>query len=355
MVSIRLDNISKSFGQTTVLKDVSLEIRDGEFFCVLGPSGGGKTTLLRIIAGLEKPDAGRVYFDDADVTSLMAKERNVSMIFQSLALYPHLTVYENIAFPLRVRKLSEQYVKQAVKDVASMMRIMALLNRNITSLSGGERQRVAIARALVYKPKVFLMDEPLTGLEPSFRQELRTEIKELQRSTGITTVYVTHDQVEAFALADRVALLHEGLIQDVGDPLRVYEKPANLWVCRFVGDAPVNVFEGVLEELGERTLIKIDELGLTLNIQPRRKTPEKKVYVAIRPESFKIADNASGLTAKVVGKEVLGDRVVYMVDVNGCKITVKTVAAQAFQTREKLSITPDESKILLFDKEGRPL
>lgn len=355
MVSIKLHNISKSFGHTQVLKDVSLEVKDGEFFCVLGPSGSGKTTLLRIIAGLERPDTGRVYFDDTDVTDLIAKERVVSMVFQSLALYPHLTVFENIAFPLRVRKLSEQEVKQAVREVASILRIENLLSRNIASLSGGEKQRVAIARSLIYKPKVFLMDEPLTGLEPSFRQELRHEIKILQQSTKITTVYVTHDQVEAFALADRVAILHEGVLQDVGEAWRIYEKPANLWVCRFVGDVPVNIFDGTCEQHGDEALIKIEGLGINFRTKLTSKQRENMVKVAVRPEAFKITNNTAPLTGHVVAREVLGDRIVYKVDVNGLKVTVKTGAEHVYQTSEKLRLEIDLSKMLFFNSEGKPL
>jgi len=356
MVRIVIDKVSKAFGRTDVLKDVSLDVKDGEFFTVLGPSGSGKTTLLRIIAGLEKPDRGRLYFDEADVTNIPVKDRNVSMIFQSLALYQHLTVFENIAFPLKIRKTPENILKKTVKDVASLLRIEHLLNRNVQSLSGGERQRVAIARALVYRPRVFLMDEPLTGLEPSFRQELRQEIKSMQRATGITTVYVTHDQLEAFSLADRVALLHEGVVQDVGEPWRIYEKPGNLWVAKFVGDTPLNLFEGKVDNVGGVVSVFIQELGLQINIDGEIKLPVNgNVNVAIRPEAFRIMDKDAQIKGVIVSREVLGDRIVYIVDVGGRKITVKTSIDQVIPVAERINIDVDSSRIMLFDREGRAL
>ncbi|MDW8360181.1 MAG: ABC transporter ATP-binding protein [Candidatus Caldarchaeum sp.] len=354
MTGIRLAGVSKSFGGKPVLKKVSLEIRSGEFFCVLGPSGSGKTTILRIIAGLERPDEGKVYFGDRDVTDLPAKDRGVSMIFQSLALYPHLSVYENIAFPLRVRKTPEQEIKKTVSDVAETLRIQSILNRNITSLSGGERQRVAIARSLVYRPQIFLMDEPLTGLETAFRQELRREIKEIQRSTGITTVYVTHDQVEAFSLADRVALLHEGVVQSVGEPQQVYERPENLWAARFVGDTPLNVFEASLKAAGDEAVVKVDELGLAFRTKVSRIPSDGRVYVAGRSEAFKLGVEGF-LTGVVVGREVLGDRAVYTVDMRGRRIVVKAAADVDLKPNEKVEIGVDLDKLMIFDGEGRRL
>jgi len=354
MVRIVLDGVSKAFGRTTVLKDVSLDVKDGEFFTILGPSGSGKTTILRLIAGLEKPDRGSIYFDGEEVTNLPAKDRNVSMIFQSLALYPHLTVFENIAFPLKIRKTPENILKKTVKEVASLLRIEHLLNRNVPSLSGGERQRVAIARALVYRPRVFLMDEPLTGLEPSFRQELRQEIKNMQRATGITTVYVTHDQLEAFSLADRVALLHEGVIQDVGEPWQIYEKPGNLWAAKFVGDTPLNLFDGSVSTVGGTVSVFIQELGLHVTIDEAIKTSVNGyVRVAIRPEAFRVVEKDSRVKGVVVSREVLGDRIVYIVDVGGCKITVKTSVDHVIPVGERINIDVDRARIMLFDREGR--
>ncbi|MEM2114939.1 MAG: ABC transporter ATP-binding protein [Candidatus Caldarchaeum sp.] len=354
MVAIRLENVSKSFGSTPVLKNVNLEVKSGEFFCILGPSGSGKTTILRITAGLEKPDKGKVFFDEADVTELPAKERTVSMIFQSLALYPHLNVFENIAFPLRVRKLPDREVKKTVQEVSTLLRIDGLLSRSVASLSGGERQRVAIARALVQRPKVFLMDEPLTGLETAFRQELRRELKEVQRSTGITTVYVTHDQVEAFTLADRVAVLNEGVVQAVDDPQTIYERPNNLWLARFVGDTPLNVFEASVKPLDGEVLVNVDEVGLTFRTRAVQ-APEGRVYVAARAEALRLVEDYSSLTGVVVAREVMGDRVVYTVDVQGRRLVVKAPPDKMFKPSDKLRISVNVEKLMLFDKEGRRL
>jgi multiple sugar transport system ATP-binding protein len=354
MVRIFIDRVSKAFGKTAVLRDVALEVKDKEFFTILGPSGSGKTTILRIIAGLEKPDKGNVYFDDEDVTSLPTKDRNISMIFQSLALYQHLTVFENIAFPLKIRKVPESEVRKAVKDIASMLRIENLLNRNITSLSGGERQRVAIARALVYRPRVFLMDEPLTGLEPSFRLELREEIKNMQRATGITTVYVTHDQLEAFSLADRVALLNEGVVQDVGEPWRIYENPANLWTAKFVGDTPPNLFDGTVDSVDGTVHVFLQELGLHFTIEDRVNMPvNRRVRVAIRPEAFRVVEKHTKVNGVVVSREVLGDRIVYTVDVGGRKISVKTSVDQVIPVGGRVNIDVDKTRVMIFDSEGR--
>lgn len=355
MMDVRLDNISKTFGRKPVLKNITLEIKRGEFFTILGPSGSGKTTILRIIAGLEKPDHGKVYFNNIDVTDTPAHDREVSMIFQSLALYPHLTVFENIAFPLRVRKRREEDVKKTVKEIASTLRIEDILNRNISSLSGGEKQRVALARALVYQPKIFLMDEPLTGLEPAFRQELRREIKSLQRSTGITTVYVTHDQVEAFSLADRVALLHEGVLQCVDEPQRVYEKPENLFVAKFVGDTPLNIFTATVEPVGNGALVKIDDIGVVFRTNITKIPAGGKVLAAARAEAFRVDENHAALSGVVVGREVLGDRIVYTVDVKGRDIVVKTGAHTVYNKSTQIRLAIDVDKFMLFDEEGRRL
>jgi multiple sugar transport system ATP-binding protein len=243
MASISLQGVSKSFGSIQALRDMTVEVKDGEFFVMLGPSGAGKTTLLRTVAGLEQPDQGRVLIGGQDVTTHPPSNRDCAFVFQQYSLYPHLTVYDNIAFPLRspMRKHAEDDIKKRVNEVAQMLHIESKLQRKATALSGGEMQRVAIGRALVRRPKVFLMDEPLSSLDAKLREELRVELRRIQRSTGSTVIYVTHDQVEATTMADRIAIIEEGRIQQVGTPQQVYTDPNNLAAAQRLGSPVVNV------------------------------------------------------------------------------------------------------------------
>ncbi|MEM4563275.1 MAG: ABC transporter ATP-binding protein, partial [Thermofilum sp.] len=236
MVTVRLENVSKIFrGGVEAVRDLNLEVKDGEFMVLLGPSGCGKTTTLLMIAGVYKPSKGYIYFDDKIVNDLEPKDRNIGMVFQSYALYPHMTVYENIAFPLRLKKLPKEEIDRRVREAASMLRIENLLDRRPSQLSGGQQQRVALARAIVKRPSLFLMDEPLSNLDAKIRVEVRAELKRLQRELGITTIYVTHDQAEAMSLADRIAVMNEGRLQQVGTPDELYYKPANTFVAGFIG------------------------------------------------------------------------------------------------------------------------
>jgi multiple sugar transport system ATP-binding protein len=243
MASITLQGVHKRFGAVTAIDDMTLSVQDGEFFVLLGPSGAGKTTTLRLIAGIERPDQGTVSMDGVDVTELPPAQRDCAFVFQQYSLYPHLTVYDNIAFPLRspMRRTPEDEVKRRVERVARTLHIEGKLQRKATALSGGEMQRVAIGRALVREPRVFLMDEPLSSLDAQLREELRVELKRLQRQSGATVLYVTHDQVEATTLADRIAILEHGQIQQVGTPLQVYEDPQSLHVAQRLGTPAVNV------------------------------------------------------------------------------------------------------------------
>ena len=244
MTLIRFEQISKRFGALAVLSALDLEIRAGEFFTFLGPSGCGKSTLLNLIAGIESPDAGRIYFDDQCVNEQAPAERDVAMVFQSYALYPHMTVYDNLAFPLRNKRLPRAEIDAAVQRVAAQLGIEALLERKPRALSGGQRQRVALGRALVRKPRVFLLDEPLSNLDARLRLEMREEMKRLHAELGITTVYVTHDQEEAMVLSDRIALLNEGRVQQCDSPKEIYGRPANLFVASFIGSPPMNLLDG---------------------------------------------------------------------------------------------------------------
>src|SRR4051812_31326728 len=240
MASLRLDNVTKRFGNVTALKEVSLEIQDGEFFAVLGPPGAGKTTLLRTIVGLERPESGDVYADDERITDVYPGDRDIAIMFQNLALYPDKTVFGNLAFPLKQRKLPKDEIKARVQKTAAVLHMEPLLKRKPGKLSGGERQRVALGRALVRDPRAFLFDEPLSALDALLRLEMRAELKRLQRELGKTLVYVTHDQVEAMSMPDRVAVLREGVVQQVDTPENVYHRPANRFGATGGGRPPMN-------------------------------------------------------------------------------------------------------------------
>jgi multiple sugar transport system ATP-binding protein len=305
MTRIRLENISKTFGKTTVVHDLDLSIEDGEFFTIVGPSGCGKTTVLNMIAGLETPTGGSILFDDKPVNELPPKERDVAMVFQSYALYPHMSVYENIAFPLKMKKAGKEIIDTEVRRVASLLDLDELLARKPKELSGGQRQRVALGRAMVRKPKVFLMDEPLSNLDVRLRTGMRAEIKLLHQKLGITTVYVTHDQAEAMGLSERIAVLHEGTIQQVGAPLEVYQKPINLFVAGFIGSPPMNMIRG---RVRSRNPLEIDCNGTV--IKPRTTVAQKtdSIVVGIRPEDVTVvaAGHGNGFPATVTLVEPIG-------------------------------------------------
>ena len=245
---VRLENIYKSFGSVDVVKGLDLEVHDGEFLVLLGASGSGKTTALRMIAGLEKVSSGSIRIGDRDVTNVLPKYRDVAMVFQSYALYPHMSVFANIAYPLTVRGLPKAEVEAAVKDVARQVQLDTLLERYPRQLSGGQRQRVALARAMIRRPAAFLMDEPLSNLDAKLRGYMRAELKHMQHQLGITTLYVTHDQIEAMTLAHRVALLEKGVLQQLDTPANMYNAPANLFVAGFIGSPPMNFMDGALVE-----------------------------------------------------------------------------------------------------------
>ncbi len=274
MASISLSGVSKSFGPIHALRDMNVEVEDGEFFVILGPSGAGKTTLLRTVAGLERPDDGRVSIGGQDVTALSPANRDCAFVFQQYSLYPHLTVFENIAFPLRspMRRHAEDDILQRVDQVARMLHIESKLQRKATALSGGEMQRVAIGRALVRRPKVFLMDEPLSSLDAKLREELRVELRRIQRGTGSTVIYVTHDQVEATTMADRIAIIEEGRIRQVGTPQQVYTDPGNLAAAQRLGSPVVNVlpadwFQGHASPRVAHVAIRPEDVEVDLEVE----------------------------------------------------------------------------------------
>jgi ABC-type Fe3+/spermidine/putrescine transport system ATPase subunit len=303
MAKVRFENVQKFFGATPAVRELALEIREGEFFSILGPSGCGKTTTLRMVAGFEFPDAGRILFDDENVTSLPPEKRHTGMVFQNYALFPHLTVFENVAFGLRARKHPPAEISPRVVAALDLVDMHELQNRPVTQLSGGQQQRVALARALAVQPKILLLDEPLSNLDAQLRRTTRTELKNLQRRLGITTIYVTHDQEEALALSDRILVMEKGLAQQIGTPEEIYHTPANLFVMSFIGASnalPGTITaadDGKIQVTGENWQLRLPAARVS------KWTVQTPVHVAFRPEHGRIfsSSNAKSAEAKFNG------------------------------------------------------
>ena len=327
-MNVELTNITKRFislrRRVVALENVSLEINEGEFFVLLGPSGCGKSTLLNLIAGLENPSSGQVRFDDRIVADtdnriyLSPKERNVAFVFQSYALYPHLNVFENIAFPLKIGRQKAPEIKKAVEQTAATLEISDLLTAKPAELSGGQRQRVAIARAIVRKPNLFLLDEPLSNLDAQLRIAMRAEIKDLQNRLGITTIYVTHDQTEAMALANRIAILNRGKIEQIGTPKVLYEDPASIFVAQFIGSPPMNLIRTSLAEVGGKLCLVLGNQRIEIppeRIKDFERLKTNSFILGLRPEHISInpANDAQTIKANVKSVEPLGrERVIYL-------------------------------------------
>jgi iron(III) transport system ATP-binding protein len=288
MAQVRFENVQKFFGATPAVRELTLAIREGEFFSILGPSGCGKTTTLRMVAGFELPDTGRIFFDDENVTSLPPEKRHTGMVFQNYALFPHLTVFENVAFGLRARKHPPAEISPRVVAALDLVDMRELQNRPVTQLSGGQQQRVALARALAVQPKILLLDEPLSNLDAQLRRTTRTELKNLQRRLGITTIYVTHDQEEALALSDRILVMEKGLAQQAGTPEEIYHTPANLFVMSFIGAS--NALPGKITAADNGKMqVSGENWQLRLPAEREQKWPvQTSVHVAFRPEHGRI-------------------------------------------------------------------
>jgi len=313
MASLVLDNLTKRFGDgNTALDGVSLSVKDGESMVVVGPSGSGKTTLLRLIAGLDEPTAGRVLIDGRTVNGRPPEDRNIAMVFQHPAIYPHMTVSGNIGFPLKMRGIPKEKIAQLVRDVAEMLGISDLLKRMPSTLSGGQAQRVALAKSLVRRPAVCLLDEPLSSLDPALRSAARADIRRLQKQVGTTQVYVTHDQFEAMTLGDRIAVICEGRLQQVGPPLELYDQPANRFVASFLGSPAMNFINGeLLPSDGQTLFISSGGASIELTRRPAA-TARQRIVFGIRPEKLSLQpDGVKGpyLDVTVTRLEPVGDRI----------------------------------------------
>jgi ABC-type sugar transport system ATPase subunit len=341
---VRFQDVIKMHGDFAALKNVNFEIRPGEFFALLGPSGSGKSTTLRILAGLDAPTAGRVFIDGKDVTATDARDRDIAMVFQSYALYPHMTVAENIAFPLEMSDLPRQEIGPAVREAARKVKIDHLLDRKPGQLSGGQQQRCALARAIVRKARLFLLDEPLSNLDAKLRLETRAELKKLQRLLGVTAVYVTHDQEEAMTLADRMAVFMAGEIQQVGTPAEVFARPNSIDIAGFIGNPPMNLVPA--RYANGSVVIAGHALKTTM-----QSVDEREVVVGIRPGALRIVPN--GMIAKVDLIEDLGDTAVLDLDCAGIAMRVRINHENVPREGEMISVTARPQDIHLFDPQTR--
>jgi multiple sugar transport system ATP-binding protein len=310
MAKVRLEHVSKVFKGTPAVSDVNLEVGEGEFLVLLGPSGCGKTTTLRMVAGLETPTEGEIFIGDSPVNDVEPKDRDIAMVFQSYALYPHMSVHDNMAFPLKMRKHSKQEIEEMVNKAAGILEITELLKRRPKELSGGQRQRVALGRAIVRNPKVFLMDEPLSNLDAKLRVQTRIELKNLQRRLGTTTIYVTHDQAEAMTLADRVALMKQGVVQQVGPPTEVYSHPANKFVAGFLGSPTMNFLQGTLKASDSVVVFDTGEFTFKVDHALDRvlKGGTMKATYGVRAEDVGVhtTPTEDGVDMTVFGSELMG-------------------------------------------------
>jgi multiple sugar transport system ATP-binding protein len=354
MAQVGFDGVTKRFGDVVALRELSLAIEDGEFVVFVGPSGSGKTTALRLVAGLEALTAGQISVGDRVVNRLAPRDRDIAMVFQDYALYPQMTVRQNLAFALRMRKMGRDEIGERVERAADMLDIGSLLARKPRELSGGQRQRVALGRALVREPKVFLMDEPLSNLDAKLRVQTRTEIKHLQEQVGTTTIYVTHDQVEAMTMGDRVAVMSEGVLEQVGDTRTVYERPANVFVAGFIGSPSMSFATLGVEREGDGVTLRRGDVSLSL---PASRVPEGlpgEVILGVRPEHAHLWSDGEGLVGPVPGRveyvEMLGRETLVGVETDGDqRFTVLTDAASPLRAGDHVRFGVEPGHLYLFD------
>ncbi|RKU16487.1 sugar ABC transporter ATP-binding protein [Candidatus Poribacteria bacterium] len=366
MAHIKLENIVKRYGDVVAVKDFNLEVEDKEFVVFLGPSGCGKTTTLRLIAGLENPEAGDIFIDGQRVNDLSPADRDIAFVFQFYALYPHLSVYDNIAFPLKAVKVSKSEIDAQVKRVAEILQISGMLDRKPSVLSGGEMQRVALGRAMVRQPKVYLLDEPMANLDAKIRVDTRAEIKRLQHEIGATTIFVTHDQVEAMSLADRIAVIHEGVLQQIGTPHAIYNKPESLFVAGFMGMPTMNLLDAEAAVEGGESVLRLSHTDVYFRLSPERQAGitsdavENGLVFGIRPEHITAARQSGGnqISADVHLVEPLGP--VNILDIRlgmhsetQDPILLRVRTHPTFQVRvgDTVWLNFDEAEMHLFDRE----
>jgi len=355
MAGLRLENISKDFRNFPALSKINLSIKDGRFCVVLGPSGCGKSTLLNLIAGLEEASEGRIYLGERDITDLQPHKRNIAMVFQSYALYPHLSVFENIAFGLRLRKEKEGEIRAKVKKVSEILNIEGKLNKFPRELSGGERQRVATGRAIVREPEIFLFDEPLSNLDARLRIELRAEFIKLHRRLKKTIIYVTHDQIEALSIGEEIVVIRDGQIQQVSSPKELYQNPQNLFVAGFIGTPPMNIIQVGLRKVKNTLALVRDEFCFLIPADFQRVLENhigRDIYFGFRPSAAKLT-SAGQIKGEVVFTEVIGEDAYAHIRVYpGIELTAKLTEAGLPKPQVLVSVALDESKIYFFNSGG---
>ena len=352
-MSINLQHLTKVFGKSTVVDGLSLEINDGEFLVLLGPSGCGKSTTLRMLAGLEDATSGDIFIGDERVNDVPPQHRDLAMVFQNYALYPHMTVTDNIAYPLRVRKMSREQIASSVEKVAALLEIKPLLARKPRELSGGERQRVALARAIVREPRAYLMDEPLSNLDARLRVQMRGELKRLQHELGTTTIYVTHDQAEAMTLAHRIAVMRNGKLQQLDSPLEIYNRPANRFVAEFVGSPAMNFIEGSVDFAARRfrseklsVLLRQDQLESLAKLNS-----DKRVVLGIRPEHISVSQipQDEWSPAEVYVTELMGSETYVFLTLGGTRIIARASGDFRAAVESVVWLQMDTAKAHFFD------
>jgi len=351
MASVTFQNVQKSYGKTQIIERLGFEIEDGEFVVLVGPSGCGKSTLLRMLAGLEDITGGEIMIDGRVVNELESKDRDIAMVFQSYALYPHMTVGENMGFSLRLRNADKGVTEKRVADAAKILNLDKLLARYPRELSGGQRQRVAMGRAIVRDPKVFLFDEPLSNLDAKLRVAMRAEIKALHQRLKTTTVYVTHDQIEAMTMADRIVVMHDGAVEQIGTPLELYDRPDNLFVAQFIGSPSMNVIEGTVRRSNGRCTVEAH--GAMWPVPAGTTLEEgKAVHYGVRPGDMTISDAANGVPAKVIVVEPTGAETELLVEVGEAQITLAVHGRVDAQPDQMVGLVIASESVHLFDRQS---
>jgi len=349
MASVSFSHIEKSFGSTKVIHGIGFDIADGEFMVLVGPSGCGKSTLLRMLAGLEEITGGVIAIDGKEVNDVESKDRDIAMVFQSYALYPHMTVADNMAFSLKLRKADPKMIAERVDKASKILNLDPYLHRFPRELSGGQRQRVAMGRAIVRDPKVFLFDEPLSNLDAKLRVAMRAEIKALHQRLKTTTVYVTHDQVEAMTMADRIVVMHDGRIEQIGTPLELYDRPGNLFVAQFIGSPAMNVVQGTVRRAGGAAHVEV-EGGGSWPLDGGPGVDGQAVSYGIRPEHLTLASGGNGVPGQIIVVEPTGAETELLISVGASQVILRTHGRPRVNPDEKVHLAVDPANVHLFDR-----